>query len=378
MAQEAANGPGVVYLCFELLGPQNAARTHVTAIVDGMRRRGARVTLVGPDPALQVRSRLRRLRDYVTLTWQAARALRGADAAYLRSHPAAIGFAAIARLRRVPVVHEINGRMVDIAITYRLSAWLGRAIAGLQTRQYRWAAGLVAVTPGLADWVRTLVSPSTPVEIIPNAADPERFGPAARTDMRVDGEYALFVGSLQSWHGVQTMLDATADPAWPASCRLVIVGGGSAEASIRTAAEADPRLLPLGELKQADAAGLAAHAMANLVQIEPAGGRGEAGVAPIKLYEAMASGRPIVATDLPYQRDIVARIGCGIVIPPGDPVRLAQAVRRIADDRAASDAMGQRGRQAVLDSESWQHRADQTLALLDRILRRPPGAPRCG
>lgn len=366
--------PSIVYLCFELLGPQNAARTHVTAIVEGMQRRGARVVLVSPDDALATRSRLGRLRDYVTLTWRALRILHGADIAYVRSHPAAFVFAGAARLVGRKVVHEINGRMVDLAITYRLSGLVARTLSALQRAQYRRAAALVSVTPGLADWAHVQVKSDMPIEVIPNAADPERFGPAARTDIAVEGDYVLFVGTLQSWHGVQTMIDAAADPAWPPTCRLAIVGRGGAAARVREAAAANPRILALGELPQPDAAGLAAGALANLVQIEVDGGRGETGVAPIKLYEAMASGRPVIATDLPFQRDIVAQAMCGIVIPPADPSHLAQAVRRLHDDRVGADAMGRHGREAVLRGESWQHRADQTLALLARLL---PGPPRC-
>lgn len=362
---EASGALRVVCLCFELLGPRNAARTHVTAIVEGMRRRGAAVTLVAPDDAVAARSRFGRLRDYVALTRRALRALRGADIAYVRSHPAAFAFAALARK---PVVHEINGRMVDVAITYRLSRLAGGALVALQRAQYRRAAGLVAVTPGLAAWARGETRPETPIEVIPNAADPNRFGPAARGDVRVDGDYVLFVGTLQSWHGVRTMVEAVADPAWPASCRLVIAGRGGAEAYVREAAAGNPRIIAQGELGQADAAGLAARALANLAQIEVDGGRGETGVAPIKLYEAMASGRPVVATDLPFQRDIVAGAGCGIVIPPADPARLARAVRSLFDDRAGADAMGRRGREAVVRSESWQHRADRTLELLRRLV----------
>lgn len=359
--------PSIVYLCYELLGPRNAARTHVTEIVKGMRRRGAKVVLVAPDDALATRSRLGRLRDYATLTLRALRFLRGADIAYVRSHPAAFFFAGAAHLSGRKVVHEINGRTVDLAITYRLSGMAGRVVSALQEAQYRRAAALVSVTPGLADWARAQVKPSLPIEVIPNAADPESFSPAARTEIVVEGDYVLFVGTLQSWHGVQTMIDATQDPVWPPSCRLAVVGPAGASTRIREAAAANRRIFALGELPQGDAAGLAAGALANLVQIEIDGGRDETGVAPIKLYEAMASGRPVIATDLPFQRDIVAQTMCGIVISPADPVRLALAVRRLHDDRDGADAMGRRGREAVLRGESWQHRADQTLALLARL-----------
>ena len=74
---------------------------------------------------------------------------------------------------------------------------------------------------------------------------------------------------------------------------------------------------------------------------------------PNKLFEAMAAGVPVVASDLPGMAPIVAETGCGVVCDPTDPAAIADAIRSIfalsADEREAMCAARPRGgRGAVL------------------------------
>ncbi len=60
--------------------------------------------------------------------------------------------------------------------------------------------------------------------------------------------------------------------------------------------------------------------------------------------EAMACGKPVIASAVGGLQETVAEDRTGILVPPGDPIRLAHAIRRILDDPAAAAAMGRRGR----------------------------------
>lgn len=361
---DAASSPlRAVYLSLEALVPGQASHTHVRTIADGLPNEGVATTLIAQEIAPgQRRPILARLALFARLTLAGLKALRQADVAYLRAHPFALCFAFAARRMGKPVVHEINGRTDDIGVTYGLPSALTGMLRAMQHRQYRRAAALVAVTPGLAEWARG-VAPEAPVHVVPNGADGTTFRPdAPLAGTPVEGRYVLFFGGLVAWHGLTTMIAATREPDWPEGVRLVVVGNGPGRDEL--AAAASGRIVAAGYRPRAEVAGLAARALAVLCPIEGHGARSEGGVAPLKLFEGMASGRPVIATDLPFQGDLVRETGCGLVIPPGDAKALAGAIATLAADPAAADAMGRAGRKAVETRFDWRYRVADVAAIL--------------
>ena len=373
VAEDVARaGTRVVYLSLEALRQGQGAHTHVHAVVNGFRAAGLETELLAPtvSSAMSRRGPFRKLWNYVTLSYRGIAALRRADIGYVRSHPAATVFAVADRIMRLPLVHEVNGRTTDIGVTYRLPELLTRLLTGLQNWQYRRAAALIGVTPGLTSWLEGIVGDrAIPVHVVPNGADSDLFRPDAPSELQVDGSYALFFGGLVSWHGVETMLRAVNEPAWPADCKLVIAGDGQNGALVRRAAATDRRIVALGYQPRDVLAGLAARARVGLCPIEPHGSRDVGGVAPLKLYEMMAAGRPVIVTDLPFQADLVERHRCGIVIPHSDAAALAGAVADIASDTDSANAMGKAGRHAVETLYDWRFRVAETVALVRQCAR---------
>jgi phosphatidylinositol alpha-1,6-mannosyltransferase len=76
-------------------------------------------------------------------------------------------------------------------------------------------------------------------------------------------------------------------------------------------------------------------------------------VTPLKPFEAMAMGRPIVISDLPALREIAAPDERGLVFPPGDAVALADAVQRLFDDPELAGRLGEAGRDWVTKERQW-------------------------
>ncbi|KUL94122.1 hypothetical protein DK26_20755 [Bosea sp. WAO] len=375
IGQPAVSGddaPRVLYLSLETLRPGQASHTHVRTIADGLGANGLPTRLIAqelPDGA-PPDSRIGRMLRYVSLTLRALAALKSTDIAYVRAHPAALPFSFVARLLGKPVVHEVNGRTADIGVSYGLPGWVTAGLNWVQIVQYRSAAAVVAVTPGLKAWLAAILGRDETLHLIPNGADGALFQPAAPGGPQIDGDYALFFGGLVAWHGVDTMLAAVRQPAWPAELRLVVVGDGQLAPRVRQAAAADPRILALGYLPKTELAGLAARAFTVLCPIEPHGARDEGGVAPLKLFEGMAAGRPVIVTELPFQADLVRRHGCGLVIPTADPVALAEAAATLVRDRTSADAMGGRGRTAVETLYDWRFRVADTVAMLRNLVVR--------
>ena len=84
--------------------------------------------------------------------------------------------------------------------------------------------------------------------------------------------------------------------------------------------------------------------------------------------EAMASGVPVVSTNVGGPRETVVEGETGFLVPPRDPGALAQAVRRLLDDPALRARMGQAGRQRMLNQFSIQVYADKVGAALEELV----------
>lgn len=359
-------GPRLAYLALEAPVEGQAAHTHVHEMIRGLEGLGWTVErfLAERSGAAAGGSLLTKLRDYASVQRRLLVRLEQVDAVYVRGHFMAWPIVEAAALRRVPVFHEINGVHADVTVTYPWTRRLRPLIERLQRRQYRLAAGLFAVTPGLVAWARA-ESRGRPAHLVPNAANTALFevsGPAAD----LGAPYVLFVGGLAKWHGIATMLAASREPGWPAGVRLAIAGDGI-ERDLLAREESDPAtpLLWLRRRPQAEVPALLRGALAALVPIEDPGGRSGTGVLPLKLYESMACGTPVIATELPGQAELVREEDVGIVVPVGDAAALAGAVAALAGDTGLREAFGSRAAAAARARHDWRHRA----ASVDRLIR---------
>ena len=84
---------------------------------------------------------------------------------------------------------------------------------------------------------------------------------------------------------------------------------------------------------------------------------------PNKLFETMAAGVPVVASDFPLWRGLVQGSGCGIVVDPLDASAVARAIRRLLENPEQAEAMGRRGQEAVRMRYNWAGEAEKLLAL---------------
>lgn len=210
--------------------------------------------------------------------------------------------------------------------------------------------------------------------IIPNGIDYARFsreGP--RLPRYDDGHFnILFVGRMEKRKGIRFLLRAFAQlkPAVP-QARLILVGPGDRP---RRGYE---RWLSQNGIPDVEFAGYVSDELlpqyyrsADLF-CAPATGQESFGLV---LLEAMASGVPIVASDIPGYSAVMTHGKEGILVPPRDPASLAQAIHRLAGDPAQRRAMGARGRETACPY-SWDHVADRVLDYYERLLEERAPAP---
>jgi O-antigen/teichoic acid export membrane protein/glycosyltransferase involved in cell wall biosynthesis len=92
---------------------------------------------------------------------------------------------------------------------------------------------------------------------------------------------------------------------------------------------------------------------------------------PVKMFEFMAAGLPVIASDFPLFRELVEGNGCGICVDPEAPQRIASAARLLAGDAGLVRQMGEMGRKAVLEKYNWEAEAQTLLGLYRTLSPRP-------
>ncbi len=89
---------------------------------------------------------------------------------------------------------------------------------------------------------------------------------------------------------------------------------------------------------------------------------------PTKMFEYMLLGLPVIVSDFPLYRKVVEEAGCGLLVPPQDPERLAAAIRQLRDDPLAAREMGRRGRAAVERRYNWPREFEKLIALYRELV----------
>jgi phosphatidylinositol alpha-mannosyltransferase len=203
--------------------------------------------------------------------------------------------------------------------------------------------------------------------LVPNGVDLARFAPQ-RPVLAGTRPTILALGRLDPRKGLEHLIDAL--PLVMAALgpvRLLIAGDGPRRTFLRRRAAARAPgavefLGPISPERTPELYGIADCLCAPATRNESFG---------IVLLEAMASARPIVATDLSGYRRVVVAGETGWLVPPGDPGALARALIRVLADRDSARAMGEAGRKRA-QGYAWSRVTERLLALYERALKPAP------
>jgi len=326
------------------------------------------------------------------------RVIRAARLAHVASTPLSLSFPRLLRSQRPDIAHlhfpyplgELSqwllGRARRTVLSYHSDvvrqALILRLYAPFLRRILRRVDRIIAATPQYRDSSPFLQPHLHKCVLIPYGIDLHRFREADATQVKAIHErygsptssdlhpllsshpLLLFVGRLRYYKGLQYLIQTM--PRVPAT--LLVVGTGPMEREWRELAAATGVTDRVHFLGDVDDAALPAHYHAADLFVLPASQRSEA--FGIVMVEAMASGTPLISTELGTGTSFVNRHGeTGLVVPPRDPDTLAAAINELLADDERRQAMGRAARARAEAEFSLPVMVERVLAVYEEVLK---------
>lgn len=299
------------------------------------------------------------------------------DVLYQRGLPLANWWA---RWGSLPAIVEVNGIHVDELRSRGTGQARLLAFALRERLTIQGARQVICVTDGLRRQViqRYGVHPDR-CTVIENGTNTTVFQPLPRQEclahvgLSAETFNVGFVGAFQAWIDFETVLQVARHlVAQDIPLRLILVGDGPRYSQVAQRSQE----LGLGQV--VSLVGRVSHAMVPAwlnafdVCLSPSSGVyvKTIGKSSMKLFEYMACGRPVVASALPGESDVVLAAQAGLLYEPGDTATLTSHLARLYRDPELRDAMGCRGRSYVVEHHSWDRVAEQTEAVLRTATQR--------
>jgi glycosyltransferase involved in cell wall biosynthesis len=301
--------------------------------------------------------------------------IKSVDVVWGTSPPIFQGITAwmIARLKGRPFLFEVRDLWPEFAVAVgvlksplliRLSEWMERFL-------YHRADQLVVNSPGFIDHVKQ--RGAVKVELVPNGTDTQMFQPDIdgtpfRRIHGLDGKFVvLYAGAHGLSNDLGTVLDAAKQLLPHEEIRFVLLGDGKDKTTLQEKAVSEglTNLLFLPPISKLEMPGAIAGADACLAILKPI--EMYKTTYPNKVFDYMASGKPVILAIEGVIRDVVEKADAGIPVPPGDSDALAQAVLQLAADRGLCQRLGQQGRNYVVANFDRSILASRLLELMTKL-----------
>jgi glycosyltransferase involved in cell wall biosynthesis len=284
----------------------------------------------------------------------------------------------LARALRVPFVLEFNGPEVWVKRNWSTPLAHEALAEQIELTNLRGAHVVVVVSQVLKDGLVARGIDPVKVLVNPNGVNPEQYSPAVdgnavRSRYGLAGKIVIgFIGTFGPWHGAEVLAEAFGRllqerPAHQEQVRLLMIGDGVRMPQVKERLArygvADHAVLT-GLIPQTEGpAYLAACDILASPHVPNPDGTPFFG-SPTKLFEYMAMGKGIVASDLEQIGQVLAHGRTAWLVCPGDPAALMGGLQQLVEDAQLRRQLGEQARTEVVEKYTWRAHTERIIETL--------------
>ncbi len=273
---------------------------------------------------------------------------------------------------RTPYILEVNSPLVE-EIDNRLVRFVARWVREFQFKKCH---AIITQTYTL----RRIISKfaNKPIFVVPNGVDIRKFGPD-KFSWRLRNKYAskdevliTFVGAFKRWHGLhQIPKIAEKLLSRHRNAKFLLVGGGPMYSTVKCACKrlGDKVMLP-GPMKSERIPKILASSDILIAPFDISGYKTLEDYGfwwcPIKLFEYMASGKPIVSYNFEEVKNIVK--DAGLLANPNDLDQFIEYISQLVEDEGFRKRLGKRGREIAEREYDWGKRAKEIIRIYEKFI----------
>ena len=222
--------------------------------------------------------------------------------------------------------------------------------------------GVIAATPFIRDKFKLINQQTIDVNNFPILSEFDRVQSCVKSPGEV-----CYVGTIAQVRGVLELVAAM--ELTNSEVRLNMVGA-FAEKNIQDKVSKQPgwsRINYLGVQDRQGVGEVLGKSIAGLVNLHPLINYLDA--LPIKMFEYMSAGIPVIASDFPLWREILEDNDCGICVNPLDPQDIANAINHLISHPEKASRMGKNGRRAILEKFNWSIEEKKLIKFYEQVFK---------
>lgn len=174
-----------------------------------------------------------------------------------------------------------------------------------------------------------------------------------------------YIGSISKVRGILNMIDAMQ---YTQETKFLL-GGKFETEELKSRAKQSPgwgKVTELGFLNRKEVKENLMKSVAGLVVLEPTISYLDS--IPVKMFEYMAAGIAVIASDFKYWRELIEDVDCALFVDPKKPLEISKAIETLINDREMSLRMGERGKDAVHKHFNWQNEETNLINFYEKLL----------